>query len=70
MKSIIAKIKKEKVSQFDIQELIKFFAENLENLTLSEEIMFKDYIRRGCELTDIHPKDAQDVFNSFRNKRG
>jgi hypothetical protein len=68
MKHIITKIKKQKVSQFDVQELIKFFAENFESLTLSEEIMLKDYIRRGCELADIHPRDAQDVFNFFRKK--
>jgi hypothetical protein len=66
MKNIINKIKKNKATQFDIQDLVEFFAKNLESLNVGEELMAKEYIRKGAEQTGIDPKDIQDVFNSFR----
>lgn len=66
MNEIIKKIKSKTATEFDLQELVKFFAENLESLTLGEEVMCKEYIRKGADNLKIHPKDIQDVFNSYR----
>jgi len=68
MKLIIQKIKNKTASEFDVQDLIKFFAENIESMNVADELVCKEYIRKGANQLGIHPKDVQDVFNSFRKK--
>lgn len=66
MKNIIAKIKAKKATEFDLQDLIKFFAENIESMTVADELICKEYIRKGASQLGLHPKDVQDVYNSYR----
>jgi hypothetical protein len=68
MKDIIVRIKNNTANDFDIQELVRSFAENAETVTLGEEIMFKEYIRKGANQLGIDLKDIQDVYNSYRKK--
>jgi hypothetical protein len=67
VKEIREAIKTKNLNEFQFQEYIKFFAENFNKLNLGEEIAFKEYARKGAEFLNIHPKDVQDVFNSYRS---
>jgi len=64
MKAIIKKIKNGKASEFDLQNLVKFFAQN--ELTLGEEVMIKEYIRKAATQLNIDMRDVQAVYNSYR----
>ena len=64
MKKIINKIKNNKANGFDLQELIRFFAQN--TLTLGEEVMIKEYIRKGAKQLNIDARDLQGVYNSYK----
>ena len=59
---------KTKFNDFDLQDIVKFYAENAEILTLGEEVMVKGYIREGAKLLNIDMKDIQQVYNSYRRK--
>lgn len=62
---IIKKILDKKANEFDVEELVKIFAENKMRVTLGEEVMFKEYIRRGAEQLGIDLRDIQAVYNSY-----
>ena len=68
MKKIIKKIKENTATQFDLQELVKHFATKKESLTLGEEVMFKEYIRKGAKQLSIEVEDLQAVYNSYRKE--
>lgn len=70
MKEIIERIKNKEASEFDLQELVKFLAENLEKITLGEEMIAKEYIRKGALQLKVDMKDIQDAYQSFRIRRG
>lgn len=62
---IITKILAKTANDFDLQELVKIFAENKTKVTLGEEVMFKEYIRRGAKQLNIDMRDVQAVYNSY-----
>jgi len=74
MKITIKKIRelrqKKKLNDFDFQELVKFFAQNIENLTLCEEFAFKDEIRKSASFLKIDLHDVQAVYNFYRKNIG
>lgn len=70
IQKLITKIKNKKCNEFDIQELIRFYVQfEFDGLTLSEEVMIKDYIRRGASILNIPDSDLNAVYRSFRHQR-
>jgi hypothetical protein len=66
IKELREKIESKTLTAFELQEAVKFFAENIDTMTLGAEVAFKEYIRKGAYLLDIHIEDLQAVYNSFR----
>ena len=56
------------LTDFILQDYVKYFAENIESMGLGAEMAFKEYIRKGAEQQGININDLQAVYNSYRNK--
>ena len=69
MKKIISKIKNNTATEFDLQELVKFFAENAGKLSLGEEVICKSYIKKCAHNLNVSGKDLADVYNSYRKMK-
>jgi hypothetical protein len=69
LSKLIRKVKNEKATHFDLQELVKFYAENKLTITIGEVIMLKEYIRKGAANLGVSMKDVQDVYNSFSKEK-
>jgi hypothetical protein len=64
------KIELETLTDFDFQEVLKFYAEHIELLTVGEEMMIKECIRKCYTFLDISPRDVNDVFKSYLADKG
>ena len=59
-------IESKRLTDFDLQDYVKYFAENIESIPLGAEVAYKQYIRKGAQLLKIDIKDLQAVYNSYR----
>ena len=66
VKELREAIKNKTLTEFQLQDAVKYFAENIEKMPLGAEMGFKEYLRRGADLLSISTRDLQDVYNSFR----
>lgn len=66
VKNLRESIKNNSLDQFKLQEYVKFFAHNIEKMTLAEELGFKEYLRKGAQHTGVDMQDLQAVYNSYR----
>jgi hypothetical protein len=66
VKQIREAIENKTLDDSQLRETIKFFAENIEKMTLGEEVAFKDYIKKGSEYLKIDISDIQNIYDSFK----
>lgn len=66
VKSLRESIENKTLTEFKLQEYVKFFAENIDKMSLGAELAYKEYLRKAAEYLDIPLVDLQDVYNSFR----
>lgn len=69
VKELREKINSKGFTVFDLQEAVKFLAENIEKMTLDEELGFNEYIRRGAFILNIDLLYVKQTYQSylFRN---
>lgn len=67
VKEIREAINNKTLTQFQLQEAVKFFAENKDGMGLGAEIAFKEYIRKGAKFCEVEIEDLQQVYNSYKN---